>query len=75
MGAGEDSEGKTADWLEPIPMSEYGKTQGKKVGEYRLHGVDVHAGGLLPDALDRAFSDTGPACCSQPRACKRRRAP
>jgi DNA-binding transcriptional MocR family regulator len=26
---------------------------------YRLHGVDGDADGLLPDALDRAFSDTG----------------
>jgi DNA-binding transcriptional MocR family regulator len=26
---------------------------------YRLHGVDGDAEGLLPDALDRAFSDTG----------------
>jgi len=26
---------------------------------YRLHGVDGDAGGLLPEALDRAFSDTG----------------
>ena len=28
---------------------------------YRLHGVDGDADGLLPDALDRAFSETG-AC-------------
>ncbi len=26
---------------------------------YRLHGVDGDADGLLPEALDRAFSDTG----------------
>jgi DNA-binding transcriptional MocR family regulator len=26
---------------------------------YRLHGVDGDSDGLLPDALDRAFSDTG----------------
>jgi DNA-binding transcriptional MocR family regulator len=26
---------------------------------YRLHGVDGDDGGLLPDALDRAFADTG----------------
>ena len=26
---------------------------------YRLHGVDGDTDGLLPDALDRAFSDTG----------------
>jgi len=26
---------------------------------YRLHGVDGDADGLLPDALDRAFSETG----------------
>ena len=40
---------------------------------YRLHGVDGDADGLLPDALDRAFTETGArVVCSRPRACRRR---